>query len=309
MVRLLNRMDTVTSSATPPIVIEPVVKSEKIKVYLKLLFYTLIVALIVRIFFIEAFRIPTDSMANTLINGDYVVVDKISFGMKSPRYIPFSDHQIPQIFFPALKKPQRGDIVVFHYPGDRDRVKSEKPMSFIKRCVAVGGDTLKIVNKILYVNNIPFPIIPTELYSHSPLRPDYVNESMFPPGSSFNSDYYGPVIVPKKGDVVNISLENINQWKTFIEREGHSVSSHLSNVILIDGSKTNKYVIEQDYLFVLGDNRDNSSDSRYWGFLSEDNIIGKAVIIYWSWDTQVPAIDFIGRFSRVNWERVCKIIK
>ncbi|MBU1298298.1 MAG: signal peptidase I [Bacteroidetes bacterium] len=83
----------------------------------------------------------------------------------------------------------------------------------------------------------------------------------------------------------------------------------MGNIILIDGIRTNKYVIEQDYLFVLGDNRDNSSDSRYWGFLSEDNLIGKAVIIYWSWDSEMPAIDILGRISSVKWERVCKIIK
>ncbi len=302
-------MEKVTQSTTSSTVVEPYVKSKKYKSYLKLLFYTLVVAIILRMFFVEVFKIPTDSMANTLMNGDYVVVDKISFGIKSPRYIPFSDCQIPQIFFPALKKPQRGDIVVFHYPGDRDRLESEKPMSFIKRCVAVGGDTVKIVNKILYVNDIHFPIIPTELYSHSLLRPDCVTDSMFPPGSRFNPDYYGPVIVPKKGDVINISLENINQWKTLIEREGHSVCSSQKGIILIDGSKTDKYVIKHNYLFVLGDNRDNSSDSRYWGFLSEDNLIGKAVLIYWSWDTQLPARNFFGRISTINWERVCKIIR
>ncbi len=302
-------MEIVTSSTTPPIVVDSDVKSKKFKVYLNLLFYTLIVAVIMRMFFVEAFRIPTDSMANTLINGDYVVVDKISFGIKTPRYIPFSDYQIPQIIFPALKNIQRGDVVVFHFPGNRDDVKGEKPMSFIKRCVAVGGDTLKIVNKVLYVNNVPFPIIPTELYSNSVLHPDYFNEKMFPPGSSFNTDNYGPVVVPKKGDVIELSLENFNQWKTFIEREGSSIYFCPIDIIMIDGIRKNKYVVKEDYIFVLGDNRDNSSDSRHWGFLSEDNLIGKAVIIYWSWDSEMPAIDIFGRISSVKWERVCKIIK
>ena len=108
---------------------------------------------------------------------------------------------------------------------------------------------------------------------------------IFPRGSSFNPDYYGPIIVPYKGMVLDISHGSIEQWQTFIEREGHRVNTDTTGIVTVDGVPRAQYVVEQNYFFAMGDNREESLDRCYWGFVPEENIVGKAMFVYRSWET------------------------
>jgi signal peptidase I len=132
---------------------------------------------------------------------------------------------------------------------------------------------------------------------------------IFPKGSSFNPDYYGPIIVPYKGMVLDISDGSIEQWQTFIEREGHRVDTGNRGIVTVDGIPRTQYLVERDYFFTMGDNRDNSLDSRYWGFVPEENIVGKAMFVYWSWDTSVSAGNIAKKFSAIRWSRIGTLIR
>jgi signal peptidase I len=178
-----------------------------------------ILALFIRTFIVQAFKIPSGSMQNTLLVGDYILVNKFIYGVK----VPFTD----TIVIP-VKEPKRGDIVVFRYPEDPSK-------DFIKRVVAVGGDTLQLINKQVYVNG--------ELQQH-----DYaVYSDQFSRGLQLR-DNLGPLTVP----------------------EGK--------------------------LFTMGDNRDESNDSRFWGFVDVSAVRGKAFMIYWSWNSD----DFNVRWGRLG---------
>lgn len=193
----------------------------KIIEYAKAILLALILALFIRAYFVQAFKIPSGSMIPTLLIGDHLLVNKFLYGTQ----IPFTDNKVL-----ILRKPQRGDIVVFRYPMEPDR-------DFIKRIVAIEGDTIEIRNKIVYLNgqkiNEPY-IQHTDLYTIS--------------GERDRRDNMSTVQVPPE-----------------------------------------KY-------FVMGDNRDQSFDSRYWGFLDAKDIRGKAFILYWSWDNE----EKMPRFSRIG---------
>ena len=271
---------------------------------------TLVVAFFLKAFVVEAFRIPSASMENTLRIGDFLFVNKFIYGAETPKYLPLTTVEIPHFRLPAFMHPHRGDVIVFEYPGDRDERKPERNINYIKRCMAVSGDTLFIQNKTVFVNNREF-LLP----AHSPrtepsnFLPRESMEMIFPKGSSFNPDYYGPIIVPYKGMVLNISKGSIEQWQTFIEREGHRVETDSTGIVAIDGTPRAQYLVERDYLFMMGDNRDNSLDSRYWGFVPVDNIVGKAMFVYWSWDTSVSAGSITDKFSAIRWSRIGTLIQ
>jgi len=271
---------------------------------------TLIVAFFLKTFVVEAFRIPSASMENTLRIGDFLFVNKFIYGAETPKYFPFTYSEIPHLRLPALMRPRRGDVIVFEYPGDRDEAKPIRIVNFIKRCMALPGDTLLIQNKTVFVNNREF-LAPAQ----SPRTPpsDFLpRESVgmiFPKGSPFNPDYYGPIIVPFKGMVLDISGGSIDQWQTFIEREGHRVSVDRNGTAAIDGVTETQYVVERNYFFAMGDNRDNSLDSRYWGFVPEDNIVGKAMFVYWSWDASVSMGSIFNKFSAIRWSRIGTLIR
>lgn len=181
----------------------------------------LILALIIRTFVVQAFKIPTGSMLETLQIGDHILVNKFIYGVK----IPFARKTIIPI-----TDPKRGDIVVFIYPVDgRD---------FIKRVIGVGGDTIKIVNKKVFVNGKWTGKKDYEVFRSNDIIP----------GGLSTRDNVGPIKVP------------------------------------------------EDHLFVMGDNRDNSHDSRFWGFVPLSEVKGKAFIIYWSWDKE----NFGVRWSRLG---------
>jgi len=178
----------------------------KVREYAEAIILALILALFIRTFVVQAFKIPSPSMVPTLLIGDHILVNKFLFGF----HIPFSDGKIM-----AIREPKRGDVVVFRYPRDRK-------LDFIKRCIAVGGETVEVRDKQVFINGEPI-VVPQAVFLDR--------------GSLMNGrDNFGPVTVP-------------------------------------EGS-----------IFVMGDNRDNSNDSRFWGFVDLADVKGKAMVIYWSWD-------------------------
>ncbi len=274
-----------------------------------ILLYALIGALALKLLFLEAFRIPSASMENTLLAGDFIIVNKLVYGVQTPKYLPFSRIEIPHVRFPAIAQPHRGDVIVFEFPGERDEVKAQPQANYVKRCIALPGDTVEIRNTTVFVNHQLFSTPSTSITGETSMfAPNEPYDGIFPEGSSFNPDYYGPLVVPYKGMVISLSPKNYKRWKIFIEREHHTIFENNSGGIVLDGTSTERYSVEHNYYFMMGDNRNNSLDSRFWGFVPDDNIIGKAVMVYWSWDT-LPAQKLWKKFSSVRWRRIGMIIQ
>jgi signal peptidase I len=282
----------------------------RLRDYAQTIGLTILVALFLKFFIIEAYRIPTGSMEDTLLVDDFVLVNKFIYGAKTPRYIPFTQVRIPFLTLPALSHPKPGDVVVFEFPGDLTGSGSNNVVNYVKRCVGAPGDTLMIVNDVASVNGrtVPFPAKGKRdsLLHYSVGVGEY---GIFPRGAQFNEDNYGPMIVPKAGDNVKVTPANISQWKTLIEREGHIVLIDNADGINIDGVKKDSYQVEKNYYFMLGDNRNNSLDSRFWGFVREDLIIGKAMILYWSWDRLAMGGGLFNSLTKVRWNRIGMIVK
>jgi signal peptidase I len=199
-----------------------------------------VVALFIRQFVVEAFKIPSGSMIPTLTIGDHLLVNKFIYG---PR-IPFTDSRIF-----SWKEPKRGDIIVFKYPENEDK-------NFIKRVVGVPGDKVQIVKGKLLLNDRPVLLSPEgQMQEHG-----------------------GQLFKEQLGTVT------------------HQIQ------YLADQSQKNEgpWLVPKDSVFVMGDNRDNSQDSRFWGFVKYNKVLGKALIIYWSWD---------GDERWVRWERIGSLIR
>ena len=196
-----------------------------VREYLEAALWALVITLFLRAFVIQAFRIPSESMKDTLLVGDFLFVNKFEYGPK----IPFT-----HIRLPGLRQPKRGDVIVFQFPQDPSK-------DFIKRLIATGGETIEIHNKQVSVNG-------------TPLREPYAihSDPTVKPGGYEYRDNYGPYTVPP-GE-----------------------------------------------LFMMGDNRDNSNDSRYWGTLAMDLVKGRAMFLYWSWD---------GERSWPRWNRIGHLIR
>ncbi|TKJ40399.1 signal peptidase I [candidate division LCP-89 bacterium B3_LCP] len=219
-----------------------------------------IVTLTIMVFFIrttvvEAYRIPSSSMEDTLLIGDFLMVNKFLYGIRTPDWIgvPFTGlgFDVPHTRLPGIREPKRGDIIVFKYPKDPSQ-------NYIKRCVGLPGDTIEIRNKILFVNGKTSKDPEEAKYTDWRLIPQDMKQREIVPYGAGNRDNYGPIIVP------------------------------------------------DEHYFMMGDNRDNSSDSRYWGFLSHDLILGKALIIYFSWDKFIPFYRF---YDSIRWKRIASLIE
>jgi signal peptidase I len=200
--------------------------------YAEAILVAVVLTFIIRTFVMQAFRIPTGSMEDTLLVGDYLFVNKFLYGAR----VPFTDITLPEV-----RDPARGDIIVFKFPADPSR-------DFIKRLVGAPGDTIQIRSKVVYVNGEPVEEPYVKLANTRMRREGMQQPNIYPPGAG-NADYYGPVVVPP------------------------------------------------DHYFMMGDNRDNSDDSRFWGFLPRELIKGKAIFIYFSWDkTKMrPRVTRVGR--------------
>ena len=272
---------------------------------------TLIVILVFAIKFwvFKPYVVISDSMNSTLKQGDYLIVNKWQNGI-------FGNHI----------KPHKGEVVAFHYPLDKVRIKDK--MVYIKRCVGVPGDTIIVRNgkvnsaeQSLQFDHIiedPNSILNWELLNNIDVHQggktinnnwilslsdkqikslknidnkfifkkliQNVNQfdlSTFPSDTlkKWNRDFYGPIYIPKSGYTIKINLQNISLYRKIIDiYENHTIEVNNSK-ILIDNKIAESYTFEQNYYFMMGDNRHHSKDSRHWGFVPEDHLIASCAIV------------------------------
>ncbi|MGQ9820051.1 MAG: signal peptidase I [Candidatus Kapaibacteriales bacterium] len=287
---------------------KPQTFSEVVLSWVKTIVGAIIIVMFINGFLVASFVVPTGSMENTVLTGDFLFVNKFIYGPTTPQIVPFLNIPLPYIKFPGPRTPQRGDVIVFVYPGDRDDVKPREFQYYLKRCIAIAGDTLLIKNKKVFVNGVEFPLPKNGKYDYTePLSP-YNKWETFPSGRGFTRDDYGPIRIPKKGDSIFLTPKNWREWEVFIKREGHNIS-YDGMKFLIDGVPSTFYVVERNYCFALGDNRDHSADSRYWGFVPYQNVVGTPMIVYMSWDTNIPLYNIVEKIKSIRWKRLGKIIQ
>ena len=185
---------------------------------IKSLAITVVVFVFITSAFIEGSIVPTPSMENTIMTGDRLFINKFIFGASTPSYIPFTNIELPHFRLPAIREPERNEIIVFRFPGEQHQIKDDAVEFWVKRCVALPGDTLEIRNKVVYVNGEK-SIIPANInYINLNIAgKNFKNNRVFPTTENWNEDNYGPLVIPKKHDVVNLNLENISKWKTLIK--------------------------------------------------------------------------------------------
>jgi signal peptidase I len=267
-------------------------KREPGKDFLKDVVFVLVAFFFLNSFVLASFEVPTGSMENEIMAGDFLFVNKFLYGGSTPRTVPFTNTRIPWFRVPGFRDVERGDVIVFEFPGYRDEVRPEEFQFYLKRAIGLAGDTVEIVNRVVRVNGKDAPIPRNIRFDNMRVKePGAAQPGIFPPGSDFNEDNWGPVVVPARGMTVPLTPESLPRWQTFIAREGHRVQWSAEGTVLLDGKPADAYVVERDYVFGMGDHRDNSLDGRFWGFIPEDNIIGTPMVVYWSWD---PGIRFFG---------------
>jgi signal peptidase I len=287
--------------ATPPL-------GRRAASFVRTILFTILVAFLLKTFVVEAFRIPSGSMENTLLVGDFLLVNKLAYGLKTPRYVPLTNLAIPSLTLPAFGSVKRGDVVVFEYPGRHAEADGNGPVYYIKRCIGIPGDTVAIRSGEVRVNGRT--VLPP---SHG--KSSYVGQNLWPDferGSGtgpIDGNNFGPIVVPKKGDVIALTPESAPQWREFIEREHHRLQIEPTGKVLIDGVESSAYAVRENYYFMLGDNRGNSLDSRFWGFVPAGNIVGEALVVYWSWDPEDPGSGMKERVSKIRWSRVGMLIR
>jgi signal peptidase I len=356
-------------------------RKSKTREWIDAVLFAVIAATIIRTFFFEAFTIPTPSMEKTLMVGDFLFVSKMHYGARTPMTplgVPFTHQELPifggKSYSEAWKLPyyrlpgfstiKNNDIVVFNYPMEDDR-PVDKQTHYIKRCVGIGGDTIKIIDRVVYINGKQAMIPSKSQYIYDiqtdgseinevalrkmdvtdggRIRMDGTNQywngqyrfcltdtnaksiknmsivkymqvmnqphgqydpSIFPqdPQFSWNVDNFGPLYIPKEGATINLTPQNISFYRRAIAvYEGNKLEER-NGKFYINGNEASKYTFKMNYYFMMGDNRHNSADSRFWGFVPEDHIVGKAVFIWMSWDSNGS---FLGK---IRWSRLFNII-
>ena len=282
----------------------------KYRHFLRSVIIAILTAIILKSFLIEADKIPTASMRNTLLPGDFILVNRVAYSLYTPRFIPLTNIKIPWITLINFSKPRVNDIIVFQFPGYADEINSGENIDFIKRIIGIPGDTIQIINKLVYANGRKLSLPPTALFYSNHIVPKGVKDDrIYPEGENWNSDNYGPIVVPKKGMTITINSENINKWKLLIDREFNKYAVSVEGTVVnINGQPQRKYTFKNNYYFVMGDNRDDSMDSRFWGFVPYDNVIGKAFIVYWSIGFNSLTDRHFNIFNSIRWNRIFKLI-
>ncbi|MBS1912196.1 MAG: signal peptidase I [Bacteroidetes bacterium] len=280
----------------------PMTTGQSVMSWVKTIVTSLLIVMVVNGLLIASFVVPTGSMEDEVMTGDFVFVNKFVYGGSTPQTIPFIDVPLPYFRFPGIRQPEKGDVIVFIFPGYRDQVKADQFQYYLKRCVATAGDTLQVRNATVFVNGKEQPVPRHAKFDqdHAAIQPGD-NSRIFPDGSGFSRDNWGPMRIPKKGDVIPLNDSTYYFYRIFIAREGHEVERN-GQIITIDGKAANAYTVERDYCFGMGDNRWNSLDSRYWGFVPVENVVGTPLFVYWSWNTDEP--NFFKKFGTIRWSRI-----
>jgi len=289
---------------------DPKLKGKPWKSIVKEYLTLIIILFLVTSSLIQGSRVPTGSMEKTVLIGDWTMVNKLRYNLTTPRNIPFTDIALPHLELLKWGDPKPYDIVVFEFPGNRDNIKHTAIENYVKRCIGTPGDTVQIIDRVIYVNGIEFKRPPHIQYLKSESYPSHNSDpEIFPVGSGWNSDNYGPLVVPSKGYAIKLTVENIHQWETFINRDFEKDVVDVSGgKIFINGKETTEYIVTDDYYFMIGDNRDNSLDSRFWGFVPRRNVVGSPMFVYFSWNSDIPFSDFFNLVSSIRFDRIGKII-
>lgn len=349
------------------------------------LLFAVIAATLVHTYVMQPFIIPTSSLEKSLLVGDFLFVSKFHYGARVPSTLVaapmvhdtlpliktrsyLKKPQLPYLRLPGFQKIKRNEIVVFNWPADtvqqffktpdKKIIKPiDKKSNYVKRCVALPGDTLQIISGDLYINGkiskMPERAKPQFYYEvtlkngqrfsaadvykkykvrrgegylqggkyvlnmdaenarkvaadyrvksvQKKIMPAGISQPVFPKNErySWNIDHYGPIYIPQKNATVALTLENLPLYKRLITAyENHDLTVK-NGEIFIDGTPAEKYTFAQDYYWMMGDNRQNSEDSRFWGFVPFDHIVGKPVFVWMSLD-----FDAKGLFNKIRWER------
>ncbi len=373
---------------------QPAKPKSKAREWWDAILFAVIAATLIRWLIMEAYTIPTPSMENSLLVGDFLFVSKFHYGTRTtttPLQIPLTHQKIwfteipsyldwvklPQYRLPGISKVKREDVVVFNVPPRELNEYKDYPVdlktNYIKRCVAIPGDTLRIVNRQVLINGKPSPNPPLMQYSYIVVsdtdinkrvldkyqiyEDDYqivgrpgngviyqmylteelaaelkklnfireikvatyngndgfgarteknVESNIFPDSEAFpwNGDFFGPLVIPAEGMKIQINPKTLATYGSTIKLYDHNDDVKIENdKLFIDGKEVAEYTFKQNYYFMMGDNRHNSLDSRYWGFVPEDHIVGKAFFIWLSIDRNA---DF---FNKIRWNRFFKLIE
>ncbi|MFM2387831.1 MAG: signal peptidase [Bacteroidota bacterium] len=356
----------------------PKKKKSVLREWLDAAVFAVVVATIIRTFLFEAYTIPTSSMEGSLLVNDYLFVSKMHYGARipmTPLAVPFVHNVMPFTKdvksystsvqwkykrLPGFSSIQRNDDVVFNYPvddADGGNRPVDKKENYIKRCVAIAGDTLTLIQGQLYVNGKPgfsgkhlqqmydvgntgdptvqeildeceqyvqniqnaedpaTGTVQGYMSQHVPLTaanaeklrskgltvtkvssPNAGIGQMYPrvaaaagdtnaPAyTNWSIDNFGPLYIPKKGDKIQLNSYNLAIYGLCISKyEGHTIAQGPNGTYLLDGQPATEYTFGMNYYFMMGDNRYNSADSRYWGMVPEDHIVGKAWFIWLSY--------------------------
>ena len=276
--------------------------------FIRDLIYAFLAVLVINSFVLASFEVPTGSMEDTVKAGDRLFVDKFIYGGSTPYTIPFTSIRIPHFRVPGFRSVKREDVIVFDWPGSRDQVQKPIQTWYLKRCIGLPGDVVQIRKRVVSINGKEVQVpVHGKFLRAEPEPEDYRNPYIFPRGSNFNEDNYGPITVPYKGMELPLNAQTFPSWQVFIEREGHTAEI-VKDKAWIDGKEASHYAVGKDYLFAMGDNRDNSLDSRFWGFVPLEDIIGTPILVYWSWDPQISVFDLFSKVASVKLGRIGTIV-
>lgn len=407
------------------------IKKQSVAVeWIDALIFAVIAATLIRMFFIEAYTIPTSSMEKSMLVGDYLFVSKVAYGPKipnTPLSFPFAHHTMPltkstksylewiQWDYKRLAgfgDIQRNDVVVFNFPaGDTIIVGKENPdyytqirgfvaeeknkdlqrgralksdkyyqnrarklindnfqvrtrpvdkqENYIKRCVALPGDTIMSVDSQVYINGKPQNDIENKQFNyvvmtngqrinprkldkleiaHSDIHmqsnseyilpltkekvqqikamrnvvavtrinsPKGMREDVFPFSENYpwNRDNFGPMVIPQKGKTISLTIKNLPLYRRVIQAYEDNKLQVKGDKIYINDKQSSSYTFKMNYYWMMGDNRHNSADSRYWGYVPEDHIVGKASFIWLSTDKDKSFL------NKIRWNRIFKAIE
>ncbi len=360
----------------------------KLREWVDAVAFAVVAATLIRWLIMEAYTIPTPSMENSLLVGDFLFVSKFHYGTRTPAtplQMPLTHQkiwftnipsytdaiQLPQYRLPGFTSVKRNDVVVFNVPGiEENNLYTPKSQwidypvdlktNYIKRCVAIGGDTIEVRDHQVFINsapaeNPPFMQMNYDVYAESQINERVLNKleideyqvtgrsdsqvrygmsitsevaeelrklpfidsvvietrkevefNIYPDAAKFpwSGDFFGPIVVPKEGMTIQIDSNSLVLYRKMIERYEHNKDVKIeNNKLFIDGKEVSSYTFKQNYYFMMGDNRHNSLVSRYWGFVPEDHIVGKAFFIWLSLDQNGSF------FNKIRWSRFFNLIR